>query len=49
MHAGALLYYKVCFPETEFLGLPDSDPEISQGQLFLDGQKIDVVLKEMEK
>ena len=45
----ALLYYKVCFPETEFLVCPTVTREISRDNWFLDGQKIDVVLKELEK
>lgn len=40
----ALLYYKVCFPETEFLVRPTVTREISRDNWFLDDQKIDVVL-----
>lgn len=45
----ALLYYKVCFPETEFLVCPTVTREISRDNWFLDDQKIDVVLGELEK
>lgn len=45
----ALLYYKVCFPETEFLVCPTVTRGISRENWFLDEQKIDTVLSEMEK
>ncbi len=45
----ALLYYKVCFPETEFLVCPTVTREISRENWFLEEQKIDIVLGELEK
>ena len=45
----ALLYYKVCFPETEFLVCPTVTREISRENWFLDEKKIDIVLGELEK
>ncbi len=45
----ALLYYKVCFPETRFLVCPTVTRDISRENWFLDEQKIDVVLGELEK
>ena len=45
----ALLYYKVCFPETEFLVCPTVTSEISRENWFLEEQKIDIVLGELEK
>lgn len=45
----ALLYYKVCFPETEFFVCPTVTREISRDNWFLDDRKIDVVLGELEK
>ena len=45
----ALLYYKVCFPETEFLLCPTVTREISRENWFLEEQKIDIVLGELEK
>ena len=45
----ALLYYKVCFPETEFFVCPTVTREISRDNWFLDEKKIDIVLGELEK
>ena len=45
----ALLYYKVCFPETEFLVCPTVTREISRENWFLEERKIDIVLGELEK
>ena len=45
----ALLYYKVCFPETEFFVCPTVTREISRDNWFLEEQKIDIVLGELEK
>lgn len=45
----ALLYYEVCFPETEILVCPTVTREISRDNWFLEDSKIDVVLGELEK
>ena len=45
----ALLYYKVLYPETEFFVCPTVTREISRDNWFLDGEKIDVVLGELER
>jgi len=45
----ALLYYEICFPETEILVCPTVTREISRDNWFLDDAKIDVVLGELEK
>lgn len=45
----ALLYYKVCFPETEFLVCPTVTRDISRKNWFLEERKIDMVLGELEK
>lgn len=45
----ALLYYKVCFPETEFLVCPTVTRGISRDSWFLEEEKIDVVLGELER
>lgn len=45
----ALLYYKVCFPETEFLVCPTVTRDISRNNWFRDDRKIEVVLGELEK
>ena len=45
----ALLYYKVLYPETEFFVCPTVTRGISRENWFLDGQRIDVVLGELER
>lgn len=45
----ALLYYKVLYPETEFFVCPTVTRGISRDNWFLDGEKIDVVLGELER
>lgn len=45
----ALLYYKVLYPETEFFVCPTVTRDISRENWFLDGQKIDTVLGELER
>lgn len=45
----ALLYYKVLYPETEFFVCPTVTRNISRDNWFLDGEKIDVVLGELER
>lgn len=45
----ALLYYEICFPETEILVCSTVTREISRDNWFLDDAKIDVVLGELEK
>ena len=45
----ALLYYKILYPETEFFVCPTVTRGISRDNWFLDGEKIDVVLGELER
>ena len=45
----ALLYYEICFPETEFFVCPTVTRDISRDNWFLEDEKIDVVLGELEK
>lgn len=45
----ALLYYKAAFPETQFFVCPTVTRGISRDGWFLDGEKIDVVLGELER
>lgn len=45
----ALLYYKVLYPETEIFVCPTVTRDISRDNWFLDGEKIDVVLGELER
>ncbi len=45
----ALLYYKVCFPDTEFLVCPTVTRDISRDNWTWKDWKIDIVLGELEK
>lgn len=45
----ALLYYEFLFPDTEFFVCPAVTRGISRDNWFLDGEKIDVVLGELER
>jgi len=45
----ALLYYEITYPDTEFYVCPTVTKEISRDSWFLEDEKIDVVLGEMER
>lgn len=45
----ALLYYQVCYPQTAFLVCPTVTKDISRDNWFLADEKIDLVLRELEK
>ena len=45
----ALLYYEVLYPDTEFFVCPAVTRGISRDNWFLEDEKIDVVLGEMER
>lgn len=45
----SLLYYQLMFPETKFFVCPAATREITRDNWFLDPEKIDVVLGEVER
>lgn len=45
----ALLYYEILYPDTEFIICPTVTRDISRDNWFLEDEKIDVVLGELER